>query len=283
LDLPPESIGIASALASAAVWGTGDFAGGMAARRNRPIQVLLIASLTGLLALIPLAVLRRESLPDLVGIGWSALAGVSGGLGIAVFYRALSTGPTAIVAPTAGVVGAAVPVIIGSLLEGLPTAGQLAGLIVGLAGIWLVSRGSDGTISLPRNPVLLAVGAGLAFGAFFVFIAQVEQGLLFSPLVVAKLAALLLAAVLLLASGHPLLPRPVSPLAFAAGVLDAGGNLLYLLAAQYARLDIAAVISSMYPAATVALARAILHERTSRTQALGMALCLAAVAVIAAS
>jgi drug/metabolite transporter (DMT)-like permease len=283
LDLPSETIGVLCALASAAVWGTGDFAGGMASRRNRPIQVLLIASLTGLVALIPLAVLRRESLPDPVGILWSALAGVSGGLGIAVFYRALSTGPAAIVAPTAGVVGAAVPVIVGSLLEGLPTAGRLAGLIIGLAGIGLVSRGSDGTISLPRNPLLLAVGAGLAFGAFFVFIAQVEQGLLFSPLVVAKLAAFLLAAVLLVARGHPLLPRPMSPLAFAAGVLDAGGNLLYLLATQYARLDIAAVISSMYPAATVALARAILHERTSRTQAVGMALCLAAVAVIAAS
>jgi drug/metabolite transporter (DMT)-like permease len=272
-----------AALASAAVWGTGDFAGGMASRRNRPIHVLLIASLVGFLTLIPLALLRRESLPDPAGIGWSALAGVSGGLGIAVFYRALSTGPAAVVAPTAGVVGASLPVIVGSLLEGLPTAGQMAGLIIGVAGIWLVSRGSDGGSRPPGNPVWLAVAAGLAFGAFFVFIAQVEQGLLFSPLVVAKLAALLLAAVLLRARREPLLPTSVSPLAYAAGVFDAGGNLLYLLAAQFARLDIAAVISSMYPAATVALARAILHERTSRTQALGIAVCLAAAAAIAAS
>ena len=280
--LGPEALGILSALTSAIVWGSGDFTGGLAARRMAPVHVLMLASLSGLPILIPAALLAREALPTASGAVWAALAGVSGGLGIAIFYRALSTGPAALVAPTAGVVGAAVPMIVGSVLEGMPTTGQTVGLLLGLGGIWLVSRVADRENASAGSPWVLAFLAGLAFGAFFVFLAQVERGPVFVPLVVAKLSAFALAVLILIAQGRPLRPTTVNFLPFLAGVLDAGGNLFFLLALQYARLDIAAVITSMYPAATVVLARVVLRERASLIQAVGVGLCLIAVGFIAA-
>ncbi len=278
----PESVGILAAVTSALVWGSGDFAGGMATRRMASSQVLWIASVTGMVILFPIAVLMHESLPTLASLGWSALAGISGGLGILVLYRALSTGPAAMIAPIAGVVGASVPVAVGAILEGRPTAAHLAGLLVGIAGIWFVSRGAGRQAGFDRRPVLQAFLAGVAFGGFFIFMAQVRTGLLV-PIAVAKMAASTLALGLLRAQRLSLRSGIANPLAFVAGVLDAGGNLFYLLAVQYARLDIAAVISSMYPAATVLLARVVRQERMSRLQALGVGLCLASVALIAAS
>jgi drug/metabolite transporter (DMT)-like permease len=280
--LGPEALGILSALTSAVIWGSGDFAGGLAARRTQPVHVLMLASLSGLLILIPAALFRREVLATPSSTVWAALAGVSGGLGIAILYRALSTGPAALVAPTAGVVGAALPMVVGSVLEGMPTGGQLVGLLLGLSGIWFVSRVADPKSVSARTPLVLAFLAGLAFGAFFVFMAQVERGPIFVPLVVAKLSAFGLAVLILLVQRRPLRPTRVNPLPFLAGVLDAGGNLFFLLALQYSRLDIAAVISSMYPAATVVLARVVLQERASRMQAVGVGLCLLAVGFIAA-
>lgn len=281
--LGPDTIGVFYALTSAVVWGTGDFTGGLAARRTPPAHVLMLASLSGLLLVIPAALLRHEPLPTPSSAAWAALAGVSGGLGIAILYRALSTGPAALVAPTAGVVGAALPVVVGSLLEGMPRGGQLAGLLIGLSGIWFVSRVAYRENVSARSPLALAFLAGLAFGGFFVLMAQVQTGLIFLPLVIAKLSAFALAVVILLAQRRPLRPGAVNALPFVAGVLDAGGNLFYLLAIQYARLDIAAVISSMYPAATVILARVVRREGVSLMQSVGMGLCLVAVGFIAAS
>jgi uncharacterized membrane protein len=278
----PEALGILSALTSAVIWGSGDFTGGLAARRTQPVHVLMLASLSGLLILIPAALLRREVLLTPSSVLWAALAGVSGGLGIAILYRALSTGPAALVAPTAGVVGAAVPMVVGSVLEGLPTGAQWVGLLLGLSGIWFVSRVADPKNDSAQAPLVLAFLAGLAFGAFFVFMAQVERGPVFVPLVVAKLSAFGLAVLILFVQRRSFRPSAVNHLPFLAGVLDAGGNLFFLLALQYSRLDIAAVISSMYPAATVVLARVVLRERASRMQAVGVGLCLLAVGFIAA-
>lgn len=280
---PTQLVGLLSAITSALVWGSGDFAGGLAARRNAPSFVLMLASLTGFVILVPAAFLAHEAIPSGLDLLWSALAGISGGVGIAIFYRALAIGPAALVAPTAGVVGAAVPVLVAFLSAGLPKTGQLAGLVLGLAGIGLVSAGSSNEEPTSARPLPLALLAGLAFGGYFIFIAQVGRGAVFAPLAIAKLSALVLAVPLFLFQRRTLPPQSVGPLPFVSGILDAGGNLFYLLAIQYVRLDIAAVISSMYPGTTVLLARAIQHERMSRLQLLGIALCLGAVGLIAAA
>jgi drug/metabolite transporter (DMT)-like permease len=142
--IPAQILGIVLALISAAVWGSGDFTGGYASRRSSPFQVLALAALSGLLILIAAAVLGRESFPSLHGILWAALGGISGALGIATFYRALSLGYIATIAPTAGVIGAAIPVAAGIFIEGMPAPLQLAGFGLALAGIWLVSAASSG-------------------------------------------------------------------------------------------------------------------------------------------
>ena len=280
--LGPDTLGILFALTSAVIWGTGDFTGGLAARRTPPAHVLMLASLSGLLVLIPAALLQREPLPTPSSAAWAALAGLAGGLGIAFLYHALSTGPAALVAPTAGVVGAALPVVVASILEGMPTGGQLAGLLLGLSGIWFVSRVADRENVTAGPPLAHAFLAGLAFGGFFVFMAQVQTGLIFVPLVIAKLSAFALAVVILIAQRRSLRLGAANALPFVAGVLDAGGNLFYVLALQYVRLDIAAVLSSMYPAATVVLARVVRRERASLMQYVGVGLCLVAVGFIAA-
>ena len=179
--LGPEALGILSALTSAVIWGSGDFTGGLAARRTQPVHVLMLASLSGLLILIPAGLLRGEALPTPSSAIWASLAGVSGGLGIAILYRALSTGPAALAAPTAGVVGAALPMVVGAALEGLPTGGQLVGLLLGLSGIWFVSRVADREKDSATPSLVLAFPAGRGLGAFFFLRAWGGPGPVFRP------------------------------------------------------------------------------------------------------
>jgi drug/metabolite transporter (DMT)-like permease len=301
MSMPPSHLlGVVLALISATSWGGGDFSGGRAARRHNAIQVLALAALASLAVLMLLALLRGEHSLSAEGIGWSAAAGVSGALGTVLLYRGLARGGAATMAPTAAVVGAAVPVLFAALSQGLPGGLQLAGFAAGLGGITLVSRvppvspGPDGADSpgsgslngmdaghSGSKEVGLAVLSGLGFGGFFVFISLGQEGQLFAPLIVSKLASL---AVGLILMGRRRLPFPSptsNPAALLAGVLDMGGNVFYLLARQLTRLDIAAVIASMYPAVTVLLARCLLHEEVSRHQWAGLVLCLLSVSLIA--
>jgi len=274
-------VGILAGLASAVIWGSGDFAGGVAARRDDAPQVVTLASFSGFVMALIAAIARHEAFPTGETIFWSSVAGLSGGLGIMLFYRALAIGPAGVVAPTAGVTGAAVPVLFGILSSGMPHARLLLGLLGGLVGIWLVSSGSGGAEARAR-PVALSLIAGLAFGGFFVAFGHIQPGSLFAPLAFAKLSATILACGLLAVKRSPLFPMTSPSLAILAGILDAGGNLFYLLATQYTRLDIAAVTSSMYPGATVVLAGVLQRERIRPLQSIGIAMCLVAVAVFAA-
>jgi|GEM_PF-4251408 len=159
--------GILLALTSAAVWGSADFSGGLASRRNTPLQVLSLSSLVGLAALAVCAWLWGEPWLSLQGMLWSVLAGLAGVLGLAVFYRGLSLGYTAIVAPTAAVVGAVLPVAVGLATEGLPETATLIGFAVAVLGIALVSRSAVTSGGLQRQALILALLAGIGFGGFF--------------------------------------------------------------------------------------------------------------------
>jgi len=267
-------------LTSAIVWGTGDFSGGVATRKIHPFQALALTSLTGLILLVALALAMHEPFPTPASLFWSSVAGFLGAFGIAALYRGLALGNTALVAPTAAVVGAALPVLVGGLLEGAPRPNQMAGFPIGLLGIWLVSRVDTGESPPNRLGLWLGILAGAGFGGFFVAIAQVKPGAVFAPLAVSKVIALIVAC-LILGLRRMKFPSPAgTPVALLAGLLDAGGNIFYLLAKQYTRLDVAAVLSSMYPAATVILARLVYRETASRSQGWGVLFCLAAVGLI---
>jgi uncharacterized membrane protein len=278
--LATNLIGIFSAVASAVSWGGGDFSGGQATRRSHQYQVLMLAAFSGMVFLAISAIIRGEGMPPGRTILWAGMAGLAGALGMAALYRALSMGNTASVAPTSAITCAALPVIFGLITEGVPDTSQLIGFVVAFIGIWMVSRSPNAKERHFQEGLTLAFLSGIGFGGFFIFIAMVEKGQVFIPVLIARMVTLIVALIML---GIKRLPAPgigSNPLALLAGLLDTGGNVFYLLATQFTRLDIAALLSSFYPATTVILARIILKERISNTQWAGMILCLISLALM---
>ena len=261
--------GAALALVSAVVYGAADFSGALASRRSNPFNALAIVSLTSTVLLPPGT--------DLL---WAAAAGLAGSLGLVAFYRGLSIGSAAIVSPTAGVVGAAVPVLFVALTEGLPKPLQVLGFGLAILGIWLVTHSDSTAEPVNREGFALAVAAGVAFGAFFLLIAHVETRSPFAPMAVGKITGFSLALLLLIGGRKPSLSAAGGSLAIVSGVLDAAGNALYFLAQHITRLDVAVVLCSLYPASTVVLAYMALRQRISRMQAAGVAVCLLAIVLI---
>jgi drug/metabolite transporter (DMT)-like permease len=270
-----------AALLAAAAWGIGDFAGGLSTRHRNPFQILALGSLSGLICLAVAAAIRGEAWPDRSSILWSAAAGLAGAIGIVSLYQGLAEAEAALVAPTSAVVSAILPVALNALLSGPFAAAKWFGIAAGVGGIWMISR-------RPQNGpggkgLVLAVLSGLGFGGFFVLIAQVQHGSLFSPLVISKAVELLFAVLVLTLRGSSTPFSIRSPLPLAAGICDAGGNVFYLLASQLTRFALAAVISSMSPAVTVLLAGAILKQKVKTVQKLGIVFCLIGVGLIVSS
>jgi drug/metabolite transporter (DMT)-like permease len=275
------------------LFGGGDFSGGFAVRRGMatqrgsatgrsgPFQVLAWSALSGALALGALAWWTGEPLPSRASLLWAAGAGLSGALGLLALYGALSHGNAAVVSPIAGVIGAALPVVVSAFTEGLPGTARLLGFASAMLGIGLVTRSSSNSGKASRRQIILAVLSGVGFGIFFLLVAQIESGAVLTPLVAAKLAGSCVAWGVALLGQRQLPALQGSGIAWGAGALDAGANALYLLAQQYTRLDVAVVLSSLYPAVTVLLAYLLLKERISRVQWAGVALCSGAIALIA--
>jgi drug/metabolite transporter (DMT)-like permease len=271
------------ALASAAVWGAGDFVGGRATQKVNSFQVLAVSASSGLLLLVLVALVWHEPLPTPREIVFSALAGACGALGITALYRGLSEGHSASVAPTAAVISAALPVLYGILFNGLPTPLQLVGFALALVGIGLVSQTENAGQAHYWQGMGYAVLAGVGFGGFFIFIAQVSTEKVFLPLLTARAVSVLGALLLLLWNRQPI-PKPHQhPLAILAGGLDVTANVLFVLAKQTTRLDIAVILSSLYPASTVLLSKFLLKERISLVQWVGIGCALVAIGLISST
>ncbi len=275
-------LGVLSAITSALVWGSGDFTGGFASRRSHSLQVLVLSALSGIGVLVLGAILWQEGLPSLRSALWAVSAGVVGTVGVAALYRGLGQENAASIAPVSAVIGAGLPVGYGMLTEGAPELLRLVGFGLALVGIWLVSQAGNAGIHLNRQGLGLAVVAGLGFGGFFILIAQVEHGLVFTPLIISRTFTFLTSLLLLHLSGLKLPSVRGNPLALLAGVLDAGGNIFFLAARQLTRLDVAVVLSSLYPAVTVLLAFLLQKQKISISQWLGVGVCVAAIVMITA-
>ncbi|MCL7451949.1 MAG: DMT family transporter [Anaerolineae bacterium] len=275
-------LGVIFGLASAASWGAGDFSGGLASRRTNVYSVVMLSQSAGLVLLAGLALLLSEPVPSLADMLWAAGAGLAGGLALAALYRGLAIGRMGVVAPMSAVVSAAVPVLFGLFFEGLPGASQILGFGLALGAVWFVSR-PDGTAAAGTPELALALLAGLGFGLFLIVIDRLSSTAVLWPLVTARAASITLIALTVLFLRQPALPAwRQLPLIVVVGIFDAGGNAFYALAARAGRLDAAAVLSSLYPAATVLLARFILDERLAPRQWAGIAAALLAVVLIAA-
>ena len=272
-------VGAALSLGAAVVWGAGDFAGGIAAKRASILRIVAAAHAIGFLFMLLLAWLFREKIPPPVDLLWGAAAGIVGAFGIAALYRALAIGRMGIVAPVAAVVTGILPVLVGMRTEGVPDRLQLAGFGLALVSIWIVAR-PDGEVDTHRG-IGLAVLAGVGFGLFLVAGKQAGHHGVFWPMVAARFASTLL--MLLLAASVPAdgrsLRAALMPTLF-AGLGDSAGNALFIAATRHGRLDVAAVLSSLYPASTVVLAKLLLKERISPIQNAGIVGALLSVALI---
>jgi drug/metabolite transporter (DMT)-like permease len=276
------------ALSAAATWGSGDFTGGLATRRVGPFYTVLVSYSVGLLALLGVALARSEPLPPAADLLWGALAGLLGMLGLGFLLRGFAAGRMGIVAPVSAVLGTAIPVLFAAFTQGLPARLQLLGFALALASIWLLSRPEklDGrTAGQGGKPsgIDSALLAGLGFGGFFTALAQVGESAVFWPLVAGRLASCLAMVGFTLIVRRQIV-KPGLPLGLLAlaGALDVGGNLFFLLALQTGRLDIAAVLASLYPAVTALLAWLVGGERLARLQVAGVAGAVLAIVLITA-
>lgn len=277
LELAPIAFG----LLSAATWGAGDFSGGLVSKRAGVFGVVIFSQWIGGLLLLGLAFVTGERVPPLTDWLWGAAAGASGAVGLLALYRGLASGRMGLVAPLSAVLAAALPVVVGAFTQGPPDGLQFLGFGFAFAGVWLLSR-PEGALSFRLNDLTLPVVAGLGFGLFFVLMDRANDRAVFWPLVAARVASVILMVTTALFNRRSLLPqREHWPLTALAGVLDAGGNAFFTLATQTGRLDVASVLSSLYPASTVALAWVVLKERLTRPQWLGVLAALVAIVLIA--
>ena len=219
-------------------------------------------------------------MPGIEDTGWSIAAGTTGAIGITALYRGLAVGRMGIVAPVTGIVAATIPVVIGTIIQGLPETPAVAGVVLALVAVVVVSRVPDEGGG--RAGLTLGIAAGIGFGLFNVTIAQVSDGLVFGPLSIVRGAAALLIGGLIVAtrtSWRP--PARLLPAILLVGILDMAGNALYILAAQSGLISIAATLSSLYPVTTVILAAIVLRERVTRDHAAGIGLAAIAIVLIA--
>ncbi len=288
-------------LAAATTWGAADFAGGLATRRLAASRVVFIAHGLSLLLLAAVSWHMPVHLPTRA-LAEALLSGVAGAAGLMLFYRALSLGAMGLSAALAGLLTAVLPVVLALRTQGAPAPLQIGGFLVAAAAITLIAYAPPAPgASTARRTLLLASLSGVGFGVQLVSLhaaAASGDGAHLAPavraLLLSRAGGASAALVVLLAArsrSHPpgLAPSPVSKrrlvalgLAALAGLLDAGGNLFYIVAALRGRLDVAAVLSSLYPGATIVLAAIFLKERATWLQALGMGLALVAVGLIAA-
>lgn len=269
------------ALGSAIAFGAADFCGGAATRRSDDLRVLLASLPAGLCLLLPVAAFGGHW--HAAALGWGAASGLAGGCGLLVFYRALAMGPMSVVAPVSGLMAAVVPAVAGVARGDRLSLTTIAGIALCLVAICFVSveRGS-GPVRPTGGPVLAAL-AGTCFGVFFVLVHLGDDGTLW-PLAASKLSGL--GVVLLVAAVNrrgplPLLKdRATLGVALLAGGLDMLGNALYVLAARAGTLSVAGVLSSLYPASTVLLARLVYGERLRPVQRVGLVIAVAGVSLV---
>ncbi len=276
-------------LAAAALWGASDFLGGLATRKAHVVGVVAMAHSLSLALLILAALATHSPLPPLRFALLGVCAGTFGGVALILYYQALSLGEMGITTALTGLLTALVPVLYSFFTQGSPKSTQIAGFVLAAGAIALIAYAPAG---LPRPLALgLASIAGVAFGVFLVVLKigstqSLLWQLIFSRMASATLAVAIVIGMALRAGENRVSWRKQAKenrflwIAGSAGVLEATGSLLYMGAAREGRLDVAAVLASLYPVVTILLAAWLLKERTTSSQTLGMALALGAVVLV---
>lgn len=259
--------GVLLGLGAAAAFGAGDFSGGFASRRARVLLVAAGAQVVGLGLLLVLLVVVRPGSPSPDALGYGALSGIFGGLGLAALYRGLSMGSMGLVTALSGTGSVAIPAALGAVLLSNPlTPGQWLG-VAAAAGAAILASGA--TLQGVRREALgMAAIAAVGFGLWFILLDQgAESGEVWTLVASRSSATLLVGGIALVLTG----PRrfrgelrsrlvAVMPFVVLAGAMDVTGNGAFVLAAVTLPVGVAAALSGLYPLVTMALARVVLRD-----------------------
>jgi drug/metabolite transporter (DMT)-like permease len=281
-------VGTLFALLSSALWGTSDFLGGTASRRLPLLGVVACSEVFGLIGLLAAAALTGSFGSSTGYVPWALLGAVASAGGILAFYEALATGTMGVVAPIAAL-GVAVPVVVGIGQGDRPNALQAAGVVVAILGVVLASgpelRSAEKSRAMAARPLLLAVAAAIGFGFVFVAIDHGARTSTVMTLVVLRSACLVIIVSAAAITGLQRLKVGVRDLPMLAviGAFDVSANASFGYASRHGLLSLVAVLSSLYPAITVVLARTVHSERLTRVQLAGVCGALAGVALIASA
>ena len=274
------------ALVAAGLWGVGDFSGGMGVKAGgggvgAALRVVLLSHLTSFFVLLLIAYGLGDAFPHGPLLGWGLAAGVFGGLSLCAFYVALSRGAMGVSAAVSGLLAAAIPAAVSSFADGVPGWKKFVGFVVAGVAIWLIAVGD--TVAEEASTPWLAVGAGAGFGLYFVALKYAGAGGLIWPMATARMGSITTCALILLGlrgAGTVRITKKMMAWLLGTALFDTSGNLMFVAATRAGRLDVAAVLSSLYPASTILLAGWVLKEKMTRRQGLGMGVALLAVVLI---
>jgi drug/metabolite transporter (DMT)-like permease len=270
----------ALALGASLAWGTGDFLGGRAARVIHVLSVVAISQLVGLVAVLCWALLSSDAFPPAADVAPAAAAGVGGAIGLASLYRGMAIGAMGVVAPISAL-APLIPFVVGLADGERPSALQLVGTALALAGVAVLSREPGDRRRAAGTGLALVAAAG--FGSYFVFLdAAADTSVPWAVTIARATAATLAVAGALRVSASLRPPLPVLPALVAVGIADVGANVLFGLASTRGLLAVVSVLASLYPVVTVVLARLFLGERLAASQRLGGAGAIAGATLVAA-
>ncbi len=279
------------ALLAALAWGGGDFSGGMGVKTvggtvGGALRIVLLSHFTSLTALLIYASLRGLSFPHGALLAWGLAAGAAGGLSLTAFYIALAQGAMGAPAAVSGLLAAAIPAAVSIAAEGWPGTLRVLGFVVAGAAIWLIAAGAPPETTGAGWLMGLAVGAGAGFGLYFVALRMAGPSGPVWAMATARIGSLTVCSLLFgaltlrrKAAGASITPRAFLWVGMTAA-LDTSGNMLFVAATRTGRLDVAAVLASLYPASTILLAAWTLNERPTRRQGMGMVVAAVAVVMI---
>ena len=308
----PVQGNVVMGLLAAILWGGGDFSGGRGAQLaggslRSALRVILFSHVTSLCILLTLAHLRGDTMPHGSLLVWGVCAGVTGGLSLACFYIALARGAMGASAAVSGLLAAAVPAAFAIASDGSPGPLHLTGFAIAGIAIWMVAAAPTGVLEHPSadsnsSTMILAIVAGTGFGLYFIALKMAGAAGVVWPMATARMGSITTCTLLILIltvvgagrTGNSTtgldsapaqavlfgLPKAAIFWSLSTAVLDTCGNMFYISATRSGRLDIAAVLASLYPTTTILLAGIVLKERLSKRQGLGMVIAAAAVVMI---
>jgi drug/metabolite transporter (DMT)-like permease len=268
-------------LASALSWGAGDFTGGLAARRVGAYRSVFYAEVVGVIFLFIVLVFVGEPLPDHRAQLFALTAGAFGTMGLMMLYHSMTLGLMSIAAPVSALLAAALPVAVGMFTEGLPDFFTILGFIFALFAVWMISQSEGGMTNILAHlsDLKLPLLAGIGFGCYFILMHEAtKDGGAVWHMIFSRMGGMaLIVTYLVITRSSWKIDIFAMPIISVNGILDLGGNFFFILAGQAGRLDVASVLSSLFPGATVLLAWVFLKERLNRNQWIGVGAALTAI------